>query len=495
MQRAARHVQATVRSHLLTSKLPYLNVFYKRYRVQLVVRVAALAATAALGVWLAAETRLYEAVALLGALLVWQTVALVRYAERWVRDLTRFLEAIRYEDFSQRFAGGGRGLLLERLAAAFSEINDEFRRVRAAREEQFRYLQYVVRHVGVALVSFRASGEVEVMNAAAKRLLDVPRLRRVQDLGEESGPLVRALLEMKSGERRLVELRRAERTLHLSVYATRFRLSGEAYVLASVQDIGDELAEKEMEAWQRLTRVLTHEIMNSVAPISSLAATADRLLGEDGAGKGGAGTNGASVPALTEEALADTREALRTIRRRGDALVTFVDAYRTFTRVPAPAFELMPAQELFAHVARLLGAQVERQGARLDIHVEPPDLVLTADPDLIEQVLINLVLNALQATEAPDAEAPKAEAPDAGAPRIALRARLGRQGRAVLEVADNGPGIPPDVQEKIFVPFFTTKAEGSGIGLSLSRQIMRVHGGTLGVRSAPGEETVFTLRF
>ncbi len=467
-------------------------MFYKRYRVQLVVRVAAIAATGALLAWLAAETRFYEAMLLAGALLVWQVASLVRYAERWVRDLTRFLEAIRYEDFSQRFAGRRRGPLFERLAAAFSEITEEFRRVRAEREEQFRYLQYVVRHVGVALVSFRAGGEVEMMNAAAKRLLDVGRLRRVQDLGGENEPLARALLELKSGERRLVKLRRAERTLHLAVYATRFRLQGEAYALASIQDIGNELAEKEMEAWQRLTRVLTHEIMNSVAPISSLAATADRLL-EDGkaapetaAGDapGAAPGDGAAAQVLSAQALADTREALGTIRRRGDALIHFVDAYRAFTRVPAPAFELVPAREVFAHVARLLGAQAERQGVRLDTRVEPGDLALTADPDLVEQVLINLTLNALQAVEG-----------HAEVPRVTLRARAGRHGRPVLEVADNGPGIPPDVQEKIFVPFFTTKEEGSGIGLSLSRQIMRLHGGTLDVRSRPGKETVFTLRF
>ncbi len=451
---------------------------YKRFRIQVVARVVGIVLTALGLAALVGWTRLYLAWAAAGGLLVWQIAALVRYAERWVRDLTRFLEAVRYDDFSQGFSGGGRGPFFDRLAGAFQAITEQFRRVRAEREERARYLQNVVHHVGLALVAYRAGGEVEMMNAAAKRLLQVGRLPSVQALGGAEEPLGRALQELRSGERRLVVVKRPERTLQLSVYVTRFRLGSEAHALASIQDIGDELAEKEMEAWQQLTRVLTHEITNSVAPISSLAETGHPLL-----------ENGQEPPeeqpaqAFSEETVADTREALETIRRRGQALIGFIESYRTFTHIPSPAYEMVRASGLLGRVRRLLGAQIERQGAVLHVEVDPPDFVLTADPDLVEQVLINLVLNALHAVEG-----------QAGG-RVTLRAAPGRHGRGVLRVADNGPGIPPDVQERIFVPFFTTKEEGSGIGLSLSRQIMRLHGGTLTVQSAPGEGAAFTLRF
>jgi signal transduction histidine kinase len=163
--------------------------------------------------------------------------------------------------------------------------------------------------------------------------------------------------------------------------------------------------------------------------------------------------------------------------------MNFVDAYRSFTDIPSPEFEVLEAQDLLDNAHRLLRAQIEADDLSVTVSVDPPDLTLTADPDLIDQVLVNLALNAVQAVE------------DQEEGGIELRAYVDRRSRPVLQVEDNGPGIPPDVQEKIFVPFFTTKEEGSGIGLSLSRQIMRLHGGTISVRSTPEEGTVFTLRF
>jgi signal transduction histidine kinase len=231
-----------------------------------------------------------------------------------------------------------------------------------------------------------------------------------------------------------------------------------------------------MEAWQQLTRVLTHEIMNSVAPISSLASTAHRLLADVPPGDG-------ARSADAEEVADDAREAVETIERRSKGLISFVDSYRSFTKIPNPTFQVLDAGEMFENVRRLLRVQIEEHNLSCKIRVHPDPLELTADPELIEQVLINLTLNAMQAVENQD---------DA---RIEMRARIDRRSRPVLQIADNGPGIPPDVQDRILVPFFTTKEDGSGIGLSLSRQIMRLHGGTLTVRSEPNVETVFTLRF
>ncbi len=441
-----------------------------RYRTQLVLRLLAILATVGLGVWLVLTgAAAWVMPALVMALLaVWQVAALVRYTERTPRDLLRFLEAIRYDDLSLGVSAQGRGPMFEAIADRFAEVSEAFRQLRSEREEQAQYLQTVVRHVGVALIAFRDGGEVALLNTAAKRLLGLPRLRHVSGLEALSPRLAEALPTLRSGERALVRVERGDRTFDLAVHATHFRLAGEPHTLVSLQDIRSELEEREMEAWQQLTRVLTHEIVNSVAPIASLAATANLLLHSEHGG---------------EAPLTDAREALQTIERRSQGLIHFVESYRSLTKIPKPAFVLFPVRALFSNVQTLLRTSLAEQGVALTVEIVPPTLELAADEELIEQVLINLLLNAMQALEERD---------DA---RITLRARIGEAGRPVLEVHDNGPGILPEVRERIFVPFFTTKRTGSGIGLSLSRQILRLHGGTLTVRSEPGVETVFALRF
>ena len=255
-------------------------------------------------------------------------------------------------------------------------------------------------------------------------------------------------------------------TLVLLAHAAQFRLLDAPYTLVSLQDIGAELEEQEMEAWQRLTRVLTHEIGNSVAPIASLAGTANGLL-----------RSGTPSP----EDAADVREALATIERRSQGLMRFVEAYRSLTRVPKPTFALFPVRDLFGDAQTLLRTSFRTAGVALEADVEPAGLELVADRALIEQVVLNLLLNALQAI-------------DGRGGRVVLRASVGPAGRPVVEVEDDGPGIPAEALGRVFVPFYTTKAAGSGIGLSLSRQVLRLHGGRLLVRSRPGS-TVFTLQF
>lgn len=446
-------------------------MLHNRFRIQVAMRAAAIAGLAGAAAYLALAPGLYLPAALLGGLAAGAAVSLVRYTEKVARDLTRFLESVRYADFSRRFISGGRGPVFEDLRDAFEEVTQAFREIRADKEEQVRYLENVVRHLGVALLSYRTDGHVELMNTAARRLLRTGPIRNVDALEEVSPSLVDALQTLPAGEKTMVRIEKEDRTLQLAIHVSRFHLRGTEYALASIQDLRNELEEKEMEAWQELTSVLTHEIMNSVAPISSLASTARRRI-----------ANGTDVP-RDNAALEDVQEAVRTIERRSEGLIHFVDAYRSFTDLPQPTFELLSVRDLFAGVRRLLDTQVGEEGLALTTNVEPESLEVPADADMIEQVLINLTMNAVQAVEGEEHA------------HIELRAHVDRHSRPVLEVADNGPGIPEDVQDKIFVPFFTTKEDGSGIGLSLSRRIMRLHGGSMDVRSTPGEGTVFMLLF
>ena len=256
--------------------------------------------------------------------------------------------------------------------------------------------------------------------------------------------------------------------MQLAVSATVFRLHEQEYTLVSLQNIHSELEEQELEAWQRLIRLLTHEIMNSITPITSLAATADGLLRQ--------------VP-LSSDGLADAQEAVETIHRRSAGLLHFVEDYRQPTRLPTPHFQILSVREVGGRIEQLMRPQLAQAGIAFHLEIVPESLELTADPEQLEQVLINLLTNALQALQGQQEG------------RIALRARMDGRGRVVVEVADNGPGIVPEALEKIFIPFFTTKPTGSGIGLSLCQQIMRLHRGTISACSRPGEETVFVLRF
>jgi two-component system nitrogen regulation sensor histidine kinase NtrY len=442
-----------------------LDGVVRRHRVRLVGRLVGIAAATGVAVWLGVGGQTGGAV-VAGFVAAVQVPFLVRSVERPVRDLVRFLDGVRNDDLSMSFTGG-RGPLLDAVRAALTDVVEAFRRVRSEREEQAQYLQTVVRHVGVALVAVRDDGHVALFNEAAGRLLGVRSPRTLGALAARRPALADALRDVRAGRRALVEVDRDDRDLTLVVQTTRFQLGGALYTLASLQDIRPELEEKEAEAWQQLTRVLTHEIMNSVAPIASLAETAGDLLGDD----------------RSEAARAGALEALGVIRRRCDGLVHFVEAYRSVSHLPRPSFQVVPAGPLLGDVTTLVRATARGQGPDLRLRVEPPGLELVADPDLLEQALVNVVLNAVQALDGVDGG------------RVEVVARPGPSGRPTIDVTDNGPGLSPETRERVFVPFFTTKAGGSGIGLGLARQIMRLHGGTLTVHSVPDEATTFSLRF
>ena len=445
---------------------PRRSVF-GNFRVQVVARVLVLGLT--LGLLLHALPDLgHPAMPVLaGLFLAWQVWSLIRFVDRTNRDVARFFQAVRHADFSQTFVTGGLGSSFDELKRSFNEVLDAFRAARAEKEEQALYLQMVVQHIGVGLVAFDRQGEVSLINTAAKRLLRVSRLGNVSDLDRLHPGLAAALAGLGPRRKTLVRLEEDGEVRQLACFATLFRTGEQEHRLVSLHDIQSELEEQEMESWQRLIRVLTHEIMNSITPIASLASTAEDLLQQE---------------ALGGEEVTDVRTAVHTIRRRSQGLLHFVDAYRGLTNLPAPEFQISRVADLFERVTRLMEQRFQEAGVGLEHAVDPSSLELTADPGQVEQVLINLLGNACEAAGG-----------QAGA-RVELTASMDR-GRVVIEVADNGPGIVEEALDRIFIPFFTTRQEGSGIGLSLCRQIMRLHRGTISARSEPGVRTVFSLRF
>ncbi len=443
---------------------------FKRLRVLSYVHIGLIVLLTGLFFFLLFRSRLYTVQAVVALLIVFEVAALFRTVDRSNRDLARFFEAVKFGDFTQAFGGRSPGGSFRELRAALAEVMKAFQITRAEKEEQALYLRTIVQHVAIGLLVFQPNGDVDLVNNAAKRLLRVTQLKNVSSLEATSPGLGRTFLGLKPRERALVRLNSPDEELELALHASEFKLHGKTFTLVSIQDIRSELEEKEVDAWQKLIRVLTHEIMNSMTPISSLAATAHDLVAQ-------------SLKSGDSESLGDIDLALRTIEKRSQGLLHFVDGYRNLARIPKPNFKFFPARDLVARVNHLLQAPLAECGARFETSLRPENLELLADPDLLEQVLINLLLNAADAVRGRENA------------RIILSGFLDGRGRPVIQVRDNGVGIPAENLDKVFIPFFSTKDGGSGIGLSLSRQVMQLHNGTIGVSSNPGTGTVFTLRF
>ncbi len=451
-----------------------MSISFRRFRVQLVMRLAVfgVALYGCFHFWGPAQNPLLGGLA--AGVVLWQGYALIRDMERTTRDVVRFLEAIEYDDFVQSFSAPYPDSSFQRLYGAFGNVMRTFQRTRAATEAQRRYLETLVHHVGIGLLCFRPDGSVTLMNTAAKRLLDRPYLKNTMDLMPENPALANVLWKIKSTENQLVPVQVGDDTLQMTVYATRFKLQGDAFTLVSFQNIDAQLEARELDAMQHMTRVLAHEIMNSITPIASLAASAQDHLRH---------YTTAALDTRDPQTPADLQDALHTIEKRSRGLMHFVDAYRSIARIPRPNFELLPVKGLFRRPVQLMKDRLDEASIQVHVEVEPETLKVLGDTALLEQVLINLLTNAADALVShPDGQ-------------IDLKGQLDRQGRVVLTVADNGPGMPPEVLDSIFIPFFTTKKTGSGIGLSFSRQVMHRHHGHLRVQSQVGGPTTFILRF
>lgn len=453
---------------------------FKHFRIRIITRVLLLTVAIFLTVWMYLQSEYIVFTAVLILMIISLVINLIRTVEKTNDQLTRFLDSIRYSDFSVNFRGTGLGKSYEQLNRAFTDVVNEFRKERSERQESYRILQNVIQHVGIGLLAFNQKGEVFILNTASKRMLDVSGLRQIDELKAINKTLFDTLIKLKGNNRTLVRFRQNDISMQWSVYATEFVIKGDTIKLISLQNISHELEEKEMEAWQNITQVLAHEIMNSITPISSLSDTVHSIV------------NNRVSPMpdgyiMDGETLQDVRDALSTISGRSHGLMRFVQSYRDFTQIPTPEPERIGIIDLLSRIKHLMKGEFEHQSVEVQFSVNPETLELDADRQLIEQILINLTKNALRALR-------KVEKP-----RLEYRACLENNGRIRIDVADNGPGIKKEIQEKIFIPFYTSAGSGpvrgTGIGLSLSRQIMRLHNGSLTVTSEPGKETVFSLRF
>lgn len=406
---------------------------------------------------------------------VYQVKLLIEHLDRSHDNIVAFLDSISFDDMSYSFKTESTDPTVQRLHKELNIAMAKLRNSRREKDSEFLFFKNIVMHVGIGLLIFREDGKIEIFNSAARRLLKVNRAESIHDLKEVSQALVNVFLKLKTGGRELLRLKIGDDLVQLSIYAIELTLRGENVKLISLQNIQSELEEKEMEAWQNLVRVLTHEIMNSVTPISSLAGIVEDELRQH--------MQAEQARPLNQEQLQDIHLSLQTISKRSEGLIHFVKEFRSLTSIPKPKPVLIPVKTLLDELTMLHRKELMEKSIQLKISVYPEDLTISADKNMIEQVIINLIKNAIQSFE------------DQENKLIELKAGLNEKSRPVISVKDNGTGIDSEAIEKIFIPFFTTKKTGSGIGLSLSRQIMRQHQGTLTVNSTVGKGTEFFMRF
>ena len=449
----------------------------RTFKFKITFRILLLTATILLFAFLVFKMNFIFVTVSIALLAVWQIFSLIHFAEKTNRDLSRFLLSIKYDDTSQAFTSEGLGTSFSELKRAFSEIMRKVQETRSKREIQSRYLKTILQHIGTGLIVYKPDGSVSLINNAAKKILKISLLKNINNLQSKYPKLVDTLLGLKYNEKKLVNLQMDNEAGYLSIYSHPFTLKEERNILVSIQNIQEELEAKEMEAWQNLIRVLTHEIMNSITPISSMSSSLlDIFFSNE---KDGA----ILCKDITPDEMHDIIGALQTIHQRSQGLMNFVGNYRNMTLIPEPKFQIISLSDFFQSLERLMNDKLHDNGVTLDWSVEPESLEMSADPDLMEQVMINLLLNAIHAVTGKDK------------PHIDLKACLGQEGAIIITVEDNGVGIVEEALEKIFIPFFTTKEKGSGIGLSLSRRIVRLHRGTIKVKSVIDEGSTFTLRF
>ncbi len=397
-------------------------------------------------------------------------IEFIWYVDKTNRDFSSFLLAIMQDDFSTTFSEKRKGKSFARLYGALNKITQKFKNISAEKEIQFLYLETLVEHVKVGLISFDGDGKIHLLNGAAKGLLNLPVLSNIKGLERVDRNLLKVIRSIKSTENKLVKATIDNKLLQLAVHASEFKLKDKYYKLVSLQNIQNELEAHELEAWQKLIRVLTHEIMNSVTPITSLTSTLQDILNKE---KENIDDGNAWFSNLSQ--------GLDAIKNRSEGLQTFTEAYKNLTGIPLPQFKKINVNKLMTRVQTLFSETAEKKQIKLTVEVNTSDLEILVDEDLFGQVLINIMQNALHAV----AKSIK--------PQVKITVKDAPNQRVSFIIKDNGEGIAKDKLDKIFIPFFTTKKDGSGIGLALSRQIIQMHNGHISVVSKPGEGTTFNI--
>jgi two-component system, NtrC family, nitrogen regulation sensor histidine kinase NtrY len=439
-----------------------------RYEISLTIRVILLLASITAAAFCIVSNR-YTLLIFVGLMIVFQILNFIQFINKTNTELSQFIEAVQYRDFSLQFTEKNAPVSVRQLRRAFNQINATFKQLSSEREEQYQYLQKILELVDTGILSYDQEGNVGWINEAFKRMMNVPYLRNISSLEKRDVSVYQAIMSLENGDSQLVKINHKQ----VLLAKTTFLNDDIETNLIAFQNVNEAIEDTEAQAYQKLLRVMTHEIMNSVAPIASLAETMEgavKKVKEGEKGKEG-------------ELMLDISLGISTIRKRSENLLKFADTYRQLAKVSMTSFSKFYIRDLFEGVEILLENQIEQKNIEFDVIIKDFELMIEGDMVLIEQVLINLIINAIDAVKSRQN------------PKITLSVFQNNQQQTIIEVRDNGVGMSDELMDKIFVPFFTSKPNGSGIGLSLSKQIMALHKGTITVNSVEKQGTSFRLGF
>ena len=448
-----------------------LPTMFKRFELRIIIRVIFMFAVLCLAAVTVIQAQFIYLIILI-PVVAWQLSDFYRFFHKTQSELEQFVESIHYRDFSRHFDVRHAPDELKNMRKGFNDINSTFKVISREKETQYLYLQKILELVETGILSYEVeSGEVVWMNDSLKKILGMPYLKSLQSLEKRDVYLFREIQQLQPGAGKIISISRDNGIVKVLASATAFQTDNKTYKLAAFQNVNEALDEAEAKAWQKLLSVMTHEIMNSVAPISSLADTMlDRLQ--------------KATEFMREQpaAVEDLELGIETIRRRSEGLLKFTETYRNLNKIVAPTVSKVYIRNLFENLHQLMQPTLQQKNVELDIILQNPDLSYELDATLIEQVLINLLVNAIEAVK------------DKPSPKIQLSAfSAAGSSKINIKVADNGCGIPASLMDRIFIPFFTTRKNGSGIGLSLCQQILLLHKGSIQVQSVVNEGSAFTL--
>lgn len=410
----------------------------------------------------------------LAVIILLQAFILINYINRISRNLTRFFNAFKYEDNKPVFSSPDKQREFSDLYRAFDRVIEQFKEVKIEKEKEYQFFSNALRHIGVGLLGFDENGKVLLINKTLLELFDLHHIANINELSKTDRDIPELLLKMNPDQTGLINIRNKGIVSQLWLKASVMKIEDKIIRLVSFQDIRPEIEQKEIDAWQRIIRVINHEIINSLSPVNLLSSTLLRSLEK--------GNKLISTHEIDKEIINNIHTGLKAIKGRSQGLTQFVEKYRKAMQLPEPKPEKLNISEMISEIKTLFREEFSSRNIKLKTADIPDDLTIQADRKMIEQVIVNLINNSLQAIE---------KIPE---PEISIYV-YEENHRKVIEISDNGKGIPTDNLENIFIPYFSTREGGSGIGLSLSRQIMRMHGGDISVASQNDSVTTFRLTF
>ncbi|HON17574.1 MAG TPA: ATP-binding protein [Salinivirgaceae bacterium] len=440
---------------------------FKEFRISLIVRIALLIVTIWASVYVFVVHKAHFGLFFLSILVLVQAWLLYRFLSRVNQKLSLFFTALKNLDHNYNFEFIDEGEPFTGLNRTLNEVVEKFSQLQKTQQQQYYFFQTVLQHIGVGILAYKSDGTVLLINRTASKLLGCGSINHLSGIERKSKGLYHEIEQMGNEQKKLIKTVNDNEVIWLSVYAKVIQQDNGLIKTLAIQNIHSEMEEHEMQSWQKLIRVLTHEIMNSATPIVSLSETLETMM--------------ASQDEICRNS-ADIQLAVQTIRKRSQGLIKFIETYRDLTKIPTPSFAFVSVDDFYSRMKKLFQNECQSKGIIFETKVTPKTLSLMADETLLEQVFINLIRNSIQALE------------ECKNPEIILEGKPNPMSSVILTIKDNGHGILPEVLEKVFIPFFTTRPGGNGIGLALSRQLIKTMGGNISIASQPSN-TCVTIRF